>query len=242
MLRSIKQLCGDKLGASDGEIGHVKDFYFEDQHWAVRYVVADTGSWLSGRLVLLSPYAFGSVPPGGKILPVNLTRKQIEDSPPIESHKPVSRQYEEEYYRYYGWPAYWPGDGVWGMSGFPIISEGALPPAAESQSAGVTKHENLDAHLRSAQTIMGYNVQAGEEIVGQVADFLMDERSWVIGELVVNTGNRFTGKKVLVSPTQIDQISYEESKVFLNLTKEAVLQAPVYDPTLFQKSAVLTHH
>jgi hypothetical protein len=122
MLRSIKELCGDKLGASDGEIGHVKDFYFDDKHWAVRYAVADTGSWVPGRLVLISPHAFGPLPQGGRTLPVNLTRKQIENSPVIESHKPVSRQYEEEYYRYYGWPYYWQGDAVWGVSGFPILS------------------------------------------------------------------------------------------------------------------------
>ena len=100
MLRSINQLYGDKLGASDGEIGQVKDFYFDDQNWAIRYLVADTGSWLPGRQVLISPHAFGSLYQAGKLLLVNLTRKQIEDSPSIESHKPVSRQYEEEYYRY----------------------------------------------------------------------------------------------------------------------------------------------
>ena len=76
----------------------MKDFYFDDQSWAVRYVVADTGSWLSGRQVLLSPHSFGNFHQAGKILTVNLTRKQIESSPVIESHKPVSRQYEEEYY------------------------------------------------------------------------------------------------------------------------------------------------
>ena len=115
MLRSVKQLYGDKLGALDGEIGHVKDFYFDDQSWAVRYLVADTGSWLSGRKVLISPHALGSFEQAGKVLRVNLTRKQIENSPPIESHKPVSRQYEEDYYRYYGWPYYWQGDGLWGL-------------------------------------------------------------------------------------------------------------------------------
>ncbi len=133
MLRSIKQLYGDKLGASDGEIGHVKDFYFDDENWAVRYVVADTGSWLPGRLVLISPHAFGNLDQAGNILRVNLTRKQIEGSPSIESHKPVSRQYEEEYYRYYGWPYYWQGDALWGMGGFPILE---LPPNISGASAG----------------------------------------------------------------------------------------------------------
>jgi uncharacterized protein YceK len=121
MLRSIKLLYGDKLGALDGEIGHVKDFYFDDRNWAVRYVVADTGSWLTGCQVLISPHSLGRLAQAGKILCVNLTRKQIEDSPSIESHKPVSRQYEEEYHRYYGWPYYWQGDALWGMSNVPIL-------------------------------------------------------------------------------------------------------------------------
>jgi hypothetical protein len=125
MLQRIKQLYGEKLGASDGEIGLVKDFYFDDQNWAVRYLVAEAGTWLSSRHVLLAPHAIGEFFEDGKVLRVNLTRKQIEHSPAIESHKPVSRQYEEEYYRYYGWPSYWQGDGLWGMSGFPILS---VPP------------------------------------------------------------------------------------------------------------------
>ena len=114
MLQSIEQLYGEKLGASDGEIGQVKDFYFDDQNWAVRYLVADTGTWLTSRQVLITPHAIGRFFEDGKVLPVNLTRKQIENSPAIEWHKPVSRQYEEEYYRHYGWPSYWQGDGLWG--------------------------------------------------------------------------------------------------------------------------------
>ena len=112
MLRSIKQLIGNALGASDGEIGHVKDFYFDDQKWAIRYVVVETGTWLAGRAVLISPHAFGRFHQAEKVLRIRLTRKQIENGPSIDAHKPVSRQYEEEYHRYYGWPYYWQGDAL----------------------------------------------------------------------------------------------------------------------------------
>src|SRR5664280_1241249 len=151
MLRSITQLYGNKLAASDGEIGYVKDFYFDDHNWVVRYLVVDTGSWLAGRKVLISPHAFGSLHQAGKLLQVNLTRKQIEDSPSIESHKPVSRQYEEEYYRYYGWPYYWQGDALWGMSGFPILELPAKPLPIESAIASGPQPERADAHLRSTK-------------------------------------------------------------------------------------------
>ncbi len=230
MLRSIKQIHGCKLGASDGEIGHVTDFYFDDKHWAVRYVVVDTGSWIPGRSVLLSPHAFGSLPEEGKILPVTLSRKQIEDSPPMESRKPVSRQYEEEYYRYYGWPYYWQGDAVWGMSGFPILSEKSKPFVGEPPAKSAAERERVGVHLRSAQTVIGYQIQTGDDVVGHVTDFMMDDQSWVICHLVVNTGNRFSGKKILLPPSQVDRISFEESKVFVSTTKEAILHAPVHDP------------
>ena len=226
MLRSIKHLYGDKLGASDGEIGHVKDVYFDDQNWVVRYLVADTGSWLSQRKVLISPHAFGSLHQAGKLLQVNLTRKQIEDSPSIESHKPVSRQYEEEYYRYYGWPYYWEGSGLWGMSGFPILELPATPLPIEPANASGPQPDRADAHLRSTQAVSGYHIEAIDGIVGHICDFMMDDQSWAIGQLVIKTGHRFSGKEVQIPTSLVKRISYEKSTVSVNLTSEAVQQSP----------------
>src|ERR1051326_1830479 len=159
MLRSIKPLYGNQLGALDGEIGHVRDFYFDDQNWAIRYLVADTGSWLPGRQGLISPHSLGRLDQAEKILRANLTRKQIQDSPSIELHKPVSRQYEEEYYRYYGWPFYWRGDALWGMSGFPILDLPPKPLPTQSSATIGPQREPEDAHLRSTQAVSGYNVR-----------------------------------------------------------------------------------
>jgi uncharacterized protein YrrD len=226
MLQSIKDLYGEKLGATDGEIGHVKDFYFDDQSWAVRYLVADTGTWLTSRQVLVSPHAIGSLYEDGNVMLVNLTRKQIEDSPPIEWHKPVSRQYEEEYHRYYGWPSYWQGDGLWGMGDFPILT---VPPKIlprAKTAASHRKHEVTDAHLRSTQAVKGYNVEASDGIIGHVSDFIMDGESWAIRSLVVKTGHRFSGNEVQIPAGKVDRINYEKSTVFVNMTKEAVKQSP----------------
>jgi hypothetical protein len=229
MLRTIKQIQGDKLGATDGEIGHVKDFYFDDVDWVVRYVVADTGSWMPGRLVLISPHAIGRLYQGGKLLLVNLTREQIEKSPSIDAHKPVSRQHEEEYYRYYGWPYYWEGDGLWGMSGFPILTERSEPFRGERRTDGKT----ADAHLQSAQKIIGYKIEADAELVGDVEDFVLDDQSWAIRQLVVDVGSWRSNRKVLISPEAIERISWNESKVIVKLTNEAVLGSPDFDPASF---------
>jgi hypothetical protein len=228
MLRSIKQLYGDKLRASDGEIGHIKDFYFDDQSWVVRYLVADTGEWLPGRMVLISPHVLTNFDLDGVCRTVNLTRKQIEASPSISSHMPVSRQFEEEYYRYYGWPDYWTGGGLWGGAAFPLLqlTEQGRPnePAAEL----VPTSEKGDPHLRSTQAITGYHIETGEGTIGHAIDFIVDEKSWAICHLVVETGHWYSGKEIVISPSQIQRISYAESKVFVSISKEAILKAPEY--------------
>lgn len=229
MLRSIKQLYGDKLGASDGEIGRVKDFYFDDQNWVVRYLVADTGSWLPGRKVLISPHAVGSLDRAGKLMVVNLTRKQIEDSPSIDSHKPLSRQYEEEYYRYFGWPYYWQGDALWGLSGFPILELPPKPLPGELATENGRPPESTDAHLRSTQAVNGYHIQATDGTIGHVCDFAMDDQTWAISQLVIKTGHRLSGKDVQIPTSAVSRISWDESAVFVNLTREAVERSPAHE-------------
>jgi hypothetical protein len=83
MLLSIKQLVGNKLAVMDGDIGHVKDFYFDDKNWVIRYMVADTGSWLTGRLILLSPHAFGAIDQDEKTMHITLSKKKIQGCPSI---------------------------------------------------------------------------------------------------------------------------------------------------------------
>jgi hypothetical protein len=230
MLQSVKQLYGNKLAASDGEIGQVKDFYFDDRNWAVRYVVADTGSWLPGRQILLSPHAFGALHEAGKLPPVHLTRRQIENSPPIESHKPVSRQFEDEYYQYYGWPYYWQGNDLWGMSAFPIMEPPLQRPPSQPAAADGPQPKRADAHLRSAQAVNGYEVQANDGVIGHICDFMMDARSWAIGQMVVKTGHRFSGKEVQMATGKVRRINYEESSVLVDLTGEAVEQGSGHHP------------
>jgi len=215
MLHNTKDLYGYKLSASDGDIGRVRDFYFDDKTWVLRYLVADTGSWLTGRLVLLSPHAFGALDEQEKTLHVKLSRKQIENGPSIESHKPVSRQYEVDYYRYYGWPAYWDGGALWGMGSYPVV----MPPSADELEAHVQHHHRDDKHLQSATSINGYPIQTTDGPIGHVTGFMVDDKSWAIRELIVETGHWYAGKEILIAPAKVARISYEESQVHVNLTK-----------------------
>jgi len=228
MLRSIKRLFGDRLSASDGQIGQVKDVYFDDQSWAVRYVVVDTGSWLPGRQVLIAPYAFGNLHRSGKTLRVSLTRAQIERSPSIETHKPVSRPYEEGYHRSYGWPDCWPGDAWWGMSGFPSLGLRANPLVIERATVSEAYPEPAEAHLRSAQAVRGYHLRASDGTIGHVCDCMMDSRSWAIAQVVVKTGPRLSGQEVRIPASAVARISYEDSTVFVTWKGQAVEHCPAH--------------
>ncbi len=220
MLQNIKELYGNALAATDGDIGQVKDFYFDDQAWAVRYLVADTGTWLVDQRVLLSPHSFGRLDRDAKTLQVKLTRKQIEDSPSIDTHLPVSRQYEEDYYRYYGLATYWQGNGMWGMTGYPVTPGIPLvvAPLTEETKPHHGHNQREDLHLRSTKDMVGYSIQATDGEIGSVSSFMVDDKTWAVGEFVIETGHWFSGKEILISPDKIERISYEDSKVFVKLT------------------------
>lgn len=232
MLQNIKSFYGKKLTASDGEIGHVLDFYFDDRSWDVRYVVADTGSWLQERQVLLSPHAFRTFDREGKSLQVNLTRKQIENSPSIESHQPVSRQYEEEYHRYYGWPCYWQDNGLLGATAFPILE---TPPKSYPGNKVVPRlpSKRAEDHLRSALAVNGYGLQASDGKIGYLNDLMLDVASWSIRRLIVKTG-WLPGKEVEIPTSTVDRISYEESTVYVNLTGSVVESSARHHQVLSQ--------
>lgn len=224
MYQDIRPLYGRRIGALDGEIGEIKDFYFDGSTWTLRYIVVDTGGWLGGRQVLLTRHAFGTRALGRSdhkdgALSVSLTRKQIDACPSTDTRKPVSRQYEEEYYKYYGWPAYWDAGGVWDAAGFPRAMPLAPPGAAALEAAGPR-----DWHLHSTRAVTGYQIQTTDGQIGKVSSFTVEIWSWAIREVVVETGHWYSGKPIFLLPENIRRISYEDSTVFVNLTTEDIQQ------------------
>jgi uncharacterized protein YrrD len=221
MLIKAKTLKGYKLESRDGEIGKVKEFYFDDRHWAIRYLVADTGDWLTGRQVLISPYALRAVIKEEQRLAVDLTKKQIENSPSLDSDKPVSRQFEDAYYGYYEWPGYWNGPYMWGS--YPYIVRDR-----EKWNEPTKAEKAWDPHLRSTHDVSGRHIQAADGEIGHVVDFIIDDETWAIRYLIIDTQNWWPGKKVLVSPQWIERVSWSESKVFVNLSRETIKKSPEY--------------
>jgi len=221
MLRSLKHLEQYNLRATDGKVGKIADFYFDDQRWVIRYIVADRGGFLDDRQVLLSPMALGEPDWDAKLFRLNVSKERVRNSPPADLTRPVSRQYERDYYNYYGWPYYWGlgGGGYWGGGYYP--RELALDRTyLRAQEA------NDDPELRSAHEVTGYHVTAQDGELGHVEDFICDDETWAIRYLVINTSNWWIGKAVLVAPRWIEHINWPDRTVGIDLSRDAIKASP----------------
>jgi len=229
-----RHLEGHALRARDGVIGKVKDFYFDDHQWYVRYCVVETGPWLHSRRVLISPAVMSQYDPAQQVFPVDLTMEQVRTSPDVDTEKPVSRQHEEALRQHYEWPAYW--GGVIGAGGLeaPILTPTPVPYASEHDATDGNQplKKRGDPFLRSANDTIGYHIEASDGPIGHVDDFLIGDRDWRIRYLVVDTRNWWPGKKVIVEPAWIVDVSWEKARVVVDLMRDVIRTSPPYDPTM----------
>lgn len=222
----LKQLYGRPLEATDGLAGHVRDFCFDDRDWAVRYVVLDTGTWLPGRQAMLSPHVVELFAHTRTPLRTSLTRQQLQESPPIAAHTPISRRDEEAYYRHFGWPRYWPGDGRRGVPASP--SRHNAPPIPPSETAASHPHGRSPAgtRLHSTQGTAGYHIRERGDKIGQICDFAMDPRDWTIGELLATSGHWLSGREFLIATNHVHRICVEQSTLFVTLPQSPRAPTP----------------
>jgi hypothetical protein len=233
VLHSIKKLEHCRIQATDAEVGSVWDTYFDDARWVVRYLIVETSNGPHEHPVLISPYAVTSVDWVTRAITTDLSRRQIEGSPSIDTDRPVSRQHESEYHRYYGYPEYWPYATNWAWGAMPVVrptDEGQAWAAQQRPASQVQKERAADAHLRSSRHVMGYRIEATDAPIGHVEDFLFDEETWAIRYAVVDTRNWLPGDHVLISPERIRSVSWAERSVVVDMRRNEIRDSPTYDP------------
>jgi hypothetical protein len=222
MLRSAKILEHFRVNATDGDIGSVVNFLMDDASWTVRYLVVDTGGFLGGRQVLISPISFGEVDYSASRFRLTLTMDKVRNSPSVNLDRAVSRQHEQEYYGYYGYPNYWGYGGLWGMGNFP----GAMAVGAYPESRSRPGEPPGDVHLRSAKDVTGYHIEATDGSIGHIKDFILDDETWEVRYVVVGTTNWWPGKSVLVAPQWATRISWLDRKMYLGMARDAIKSSP----------------
>ena len=228
MFTNTKDLKGLVVRATDGELGTVEQLYFDDETWAIRYIAVDTGGWLGGRKVLISPYSVIYADWPEKRLDVALTKRQVQNSPDIDTHKPVSRQHEAACLGYYGYPDYWDGPYMWGPALYPSgLGGGGMTYSTEALPERVQR-QPADSHLRSTEVVTGYHIDAKDGEIGHVDGFMVDDEAWAIRYIEVATNNFWPGKKVLLSPAWVERVSWDRSKVYVSLTRDVIKNCPEY--------------
>jgi PRC-barrel domain len=227
MLRNASSIIGNSVKAKDGAIGSIDDMFFDDEQWILRWIVVDTGNWLPGRRVLLPPHICGIPDAVNDQVPVDLFRKQIEESPPADEDYP-SRQTEADLYAHYGWDPYW-GAGS-GYPGAPLDFAPDLkkPAPAKGETEGPSARE--DAHLRSMNSVHNYTIQALDGDFGHAEDFIIDDSNWRIAYMVIDTQKWWPGKRVLISPRWLDGVSWSQRKIFVVLARDRIKNSPAYVP------------
>ncbi len=241
MLRSVKELQGTTIHGTDGDIGKLDDFFFDDDAWTIRYLVVDASDWIKGRKILVSPVAVRNVDVDQSRIEVSLDRDQIKNSPDVDTAQPVSRMKEETLLRYYDWPIYWgvgePGTEA-GMPGPLLGSENAEPSPADltpeeerstNPSVPIEQPASNDSHVRSTREVIGYTIQARDGDIGRIQDLLPDDRTWRINYLVIDTSTLWFGKKVILPPTWVQRVSWAERKAIVDLKRETVKNSPEFD-------------
>lgn len=241
MLVAGSALKGYAIEANDGRIGTVRTFLFDDTTWKIRWLVIDTGHWLTDRQVLVHPSAIGSADHKLHHLPVNLTKAQIEASPDIRQDEPVTMQMESHLYSYYGWDPYWGPDyygaglaGVGMAGGF-----GAPYPRGQRalESDRIQRgSDDGDPHLRSMLAVQDYQIHATDGTIGHVENLLLDDATWTIHYLIVDTRDWWFGVHVLIAPYAVSSIDWSEKQIRLNVSREQVKTSPPWDPASLVES------
>lgn len=227
MLWSFDEIRGYSINARDGSLGRVDDLLFDDASWTMRYLAVDT-AWLFGRKVLLSAAVVGVPQKDDKVLPVMLTKQQVENSPSVDTDEPVGRQEEVALQRHYGWPQYWMYPASMAIAG---LGEDAVGAGVAGQAVSVAPVQG-DPNLRSAKEVCGYKVQARDGDIGQVESFVIEDDSWIVRYVVIDTGNWWPGRKVVISPRWVTDIDWSGRQFAVRLTKDQIESSPEYDPAV----------
>lgn len=227
MLIAGSALKGYAIEASDGAIGTVENLLFDDTTWKIRWLVVDTGHWLPGRRVLIHPSAIEIPDRERQRLPINLTKSQIEDSPDMLRDEPVTMQMQSHLFDYYGWNPSWGPDfyGA-GLLGFGSLG---LPYGHGTEALEIDADES-DPHLRSMVAIRGYHIHATDGSIGHVENVLLDDVTWAIRYVIVDTRNWWPGAHVLISPCAVQTIEWTDHQVRLNVSRAQVKASPPWDP------------
>ena len=207
------------LIASDGRIGEVREFYFSEENWAIRYLVISIRSWFDDRLALIPVHALERINPEDKTISVRLNKQQVLRAVSVESETPVSEQPQERINQ----PERKESQPVPGLLASALPQNGASVALNKKMAAA-------DSHLRCSEELRGnYTLMIYDGKIGLIEGLIIEDDQWRLRYLVVRTGFLLSGKLVLIPPQWINRISFEQREILVGLPCSLIKEAPDYD-------------
>lgn len=232
MLRPLHPVKGFKLAAEDCTFGRVKDFLFDEEHWTVRYMAADTGRWIPHRKVLVSPVSLGKPDWESQEFSVHLTKEQIKEQPELPADAPVTRVYEDQRHKTYDYPLYYKVGShyAWGYGTIPAsLLDAPSAPAGEPHRSEPPQSRML----HSLEEVRGFSiVNTEKEKLGSLDDLVMDDETWTIRYLSVHLKQSGIDQTVFFAPNWFDLFDWENGRLMSSFSKESVLASPKLDPDI----------
>lgn len=212
MLIHSRELKTRVLAGRDDDIGTIRRLLIDDERWAVRYLVVETGEWFQGQEVLVATASLATEQPAVGRLQAELTRELVRGSPRPHGLHEVSRQYEIEHATYYGYALYWLSADPWGTGVMPF---GTADRVAAQQALG-------DYHVRDGNELLECAVRATDGAIGQIEDFLVDVKTWRISAIVVDTRNHLPHRQARIGVANIHAPDRSDRRIDLQLTRAQV--------------------
>jgi len=221
MLHLANKVFGATVRGVDGPLGTLEDFLFDEDGWVVRYLIVDTGA----RRLLLSPMAVPGSWDRSEIV-VNLTTAQVESSPDVDAAT-LDRARETAMLEHYRHPRYWGDTNIWGTFPTPNALSDAAGAATPAASGRVATEQALRLHAVSAR--IGAHIQAADGEIGHIDDFLVDELTWCVRYLLVDTSNWIGGKSVLVRTKMVRGFDPTDGTLRVDAARDVIEHSPSFE-------------
>jgi hypothetical protein len=238
MLRSVRDLVGYTVAARDGRCGELRDMYFDDRLWILRYWEVDAGAAASA--LRLSPQAVTAIADKARQFHVRMCREQLQRGPGVDSDPGLTHPLDAEG----GLRRERDGGNLWSLAGLPLSE--LLAPAVEAAELPATPAHperfglERDLRLRSSAEVIGYGVAARDGPIGHVADFLIEPATWQVRMVVVDTHTRLADRPVLLPPMWVDDFDDAARQLRFRVSRDAVQSSPHYEasPALAHEQAL----
>jgi sporulation protein YlmC with PRC-barrel domain len=223
MLRRARKLFGYTVRATDGNLGKIIDLYLDAQSWTIRYLAVETGPWLLGRRALVRPTKAEEPQDDERVVPILISREEVEKSPEIELAKTVPQEEMAQLDEYWGWPHR--------LAESRLVQRLPVDEAHVAREQDAIDRQKPRSHLWSAREIRGYRIRARDGEFGRVEDFYLTTDEWMIRYLMIDTQAWGEGRHVLIAPPWLEEFDWRERTLAVGLTQEQIEASPFFDPS-----------